>query len=266
VRLPGLVMVGDYMFDATLNGVMDSADAATDIIVADLLRRRRNQVPKAGTAAPDHLQHLLALGSLQDVAHEAWRTGRKAKVLYLGPKPERWVEALEGLGFTAMGSELAAPDEQARKFLPYQDKSFDFVIETGLCCLPPDFVARAIGEIRRVTRRGLITASVVTDLSIDLIERFDLLEGVQALCSRWDWSEKLYDQGFRHALFDPGRLQAAWKSVEAESEGPLQWYGDAESLLYSVYELTEEHQVPVKVAAYDHQKAVVVVGTEVAVE
>src|SRR5208283_209996 len=40
VHAPGLVMVGDYMFDATINGVMDSAEVATDIIVAEVLKRR----------------------------------------------------------------------------------------------------------------------------------------------------------------------------------------------------------------------------------
>ena len=43
VGAPRLVMVGDYMFDATINGVMDSAEVATDIIVADVLKRRRQQ-------------------------------------------------------------------------------------------------------------------------------------------------------------------------------------------------------------------------------
>ena len=43
---PGLVVVGDYLFDSTLNGLLDSSDAATDIIrhrddaVAPRARRR----------------------------------------------------------------------------------------------------------------------------------------------------------------------------------------------------------------------------------
>ena len=37
-RLPGFLMVGDYMFDATLNGVLDFADAATDLILSDVLK------------------------------------------------------------------------------------------------------------------------------------------------------------------------------------------------------------------------------------
>ena len=38
---PGLVVVGDYLFDSTLNGLLDSSDAATDIIVTEMMRLRR---------------------------------------------------------------------------------------------------------------------------------------------------------------------------------------------------------------------------------
>ena len=38
---PGLVLVGDYLFDSTLNGLLDSSDAATDIILTEMVRLRR---------------------------------------------------------------------------------------------------------------------------------------------------------------------------------------------------------------------------------
>ena len=38
---PGLVVVGDYLFNSTLNGLLDSSDAATDIIVTEMMRLRR---------------------------------------------------------------------------------------------------------------------------------------------------------------------------------------------------------------------------------
>ena len=81
----------------------------------------------------------------------------------------------------------------------------------------------------------MLLGSVTTDLSIDPIERFDLLEGARVLCSRWDWSEKLYAAGFVHALFDPARLGEAWEKAAASDTGPSQWYEDSESLLYCVY-------------------------------
>jgi len=38
---PGLVLVGDYLFDSTLNGLLDSSDAATDIVLTEMMRLRR---------------------------------------------------------------------------------------------------------------------------------------------------------------------------------------------------------------------------------
>src|SRR5262245_315501 len=40
---PGLVLVGDYLFDSTLNGLLDSSDAATDIVVSEMMRLRRTR-------------------------------------------------------------------------------------------------------------------------------------------------------------------------------------------------------------------------------
>src|SRR6185295_4076717 len=38
---PGIVVVGDYLFDSTLNGLLDSSDAATDLILTEMMRLRR---------------------------------------------------------------------------------------------------------------------------------------------------------------------------------------------------------------------------------
>src|SRR5438876_1869644 len=37
---PGLVVVGDYLFDSTLNGLLDSSDAATDLILTEMMKLR----------------------------------------------------------------------------------------------------------------------------------------------------------------------------------------------------------------------------------
>ena len=37
---PGLFLVGDYMFDSTLNGLLDSADVATDLALSHVIRLR----------------------------------------------------------------------------------------------------------------------------------------------------------------------------------------------------------------------------------
>lgn len=45
---PGIVVVGDYLFDSTLNGLLDSSDAATDIVVTEMMRLRRARAQDEG--------------------------------------------------------------------------------------------------------------------------------------------------------------------------------------------------------------------------
>ncbi len=39
IQHPGLFVVGDYLFDSTLNGVLDSADLATELLTDELIRK-----------------------------------------------------------------------------------------------------------------------------------------------------------------------------------------------------------------------------------
>jgi SAM-dependent methyltransferase len=255
-RLPGVLIVGDYLFDSTLNGVMDSADAATDIILADMLcQRHREGRDSIGAAKPaDYvpvelaLETLLPAEALADMLEIAWGLKPGAKILHVGSASGRMVAALRSLGYDAFGIEsdrLAhsatppdlAPYNQHHQLtdLPFASGAFDVVFETGLCRLPRGDSMRAIREIRRVSKFGMILGSVTTDLPIDLIERNGLLEGVQMLGSRWDWSEKLYAAGFVHTLTDPAVLDVLWKRAEARGAGPGSWHEDPEALLYSFY-------------------------------
>ena len=186
-----------------------------------------------------------------------WGLGRGAKLLHVGSGAGHMVAALRALGFDATGVEgnraacLATPPELMKHnfhadiaCLPFEDGEFEAVIETGLCRAAPNDVEKAIAELRRVTKRGVILGSVTTDLSIDVIERFNLLEDTSLLCSRWDWSEKFYAAGFAHALFNPERLGEAWERAEAAGASTGQWYEDPESLLYCVYEPAPEPSSP----------------------
>jgi monoamine oxidase/SAM-dependent methyltransferase len=263
VRLPGLVMVGDYMFDATLNGVLDSADAATDLILSDVLKRRRARFQRkargvlsnAGAInaalnfALEQVADLMSVDASVGILVATWGLERGARMLHVGSGAGHMIAGLRALGFDAIGVEsdraawIATPAElRAHNFrcdiaaLPFEDDTFEAVIETGLYRSAPNDAEKAIMEIRRVARRGVILGSVTTDLSIDVIERFNLLEDVQVLCSRWDWSEKFHAAGFVHALFDPERLGEAWDRTEASRASLGEWYEDPESLLYCVYE------------------------------
>ena len=161
----------------------------------------------------------MSVRAISDILAVTWGLEPGAKLLHVGSGAGHMVAALRTLGFDATGVEcsreasLATPAELAEHNfccdfarLPFEDDEFDAVIETGLCRSAPNDVENAIAELRRVTRHGVLLGSVTTDLPIDLIERFNLLEDVRVLCSRWDWSEKFHAAGFVHALFDPERL------------------------------------------------------------
>ncbi|WP_052699124.1 FAD-dependent oxidoreductase [Hyphomicrobium sp. 99] len=251
-NLPGLVLVGDYIFDATLNGAFDSADAATDIVMAEILIRRRAELSASDrelASIAETLEQLCPVSIVGGILRTTWGLGRNSKILHVGAGSGQTVAALRALGYDAIGVEcnkpaIALTPSEVGDFnlysefdnLPFKELAFDAVIESGLCRLPQNRITKAIEEIRRVTRHGLVLGSVATDLPIDLIERHDLLNGVETLGSRWDWSEKLCEAGFSHALMDPVLLNEAWKIAEAAGAGPGHWYEDAESLLHCIYE------------------------------
>jgi SAM-dependent methyltransferase len=264
-RLPGLLTVGDYMFDATLNGVLDSADTVTDLILSDVIFRRRaltrgqsaklnvSEANRPHAASDNELVRSVFEGSLlTDLLSIAYGVRRGGKILSVGPGSVAMVAALRAHGFEAWGIEGAAqiheqgsPPPQSYNLvgeltdLPFRDGYFDVVIERGLCYLPRDRVASAIMELRRVVRRGIVLGSVTTDLAIDLLERYDLVAGVATLTSRWDWSDMMFAHGFDHALSDPARLTRAWKRAEEAGAGPGHWYEDPNALHYCIYQVAD---------------------------
>jgi SAM-dependent methyltransferase len=178
-----------------------------------------------------------------------WGLKPGAKLLNLGSGAGHMVAALRERGFDVTGVEcnreaaLASPAELQKHnlwcdfaHLPFDDEQFDAAIETGLYRTPAHRVESAIAELYRVTKRGVLLGSTTTDLPVELIERFDLLEGARVLCSRWDWAEKFYTAGFAHALFEASRLGKAWEKAEVLGVRSSGGYEDSESLLYCVYE------------------------------
>jgi monoamine oxidase/SAM-dependent methyltransferase len=262
-QYPNLLMVGDYMFDATLNGVLDSADAATDILLADVLDRRRAldfEVKGAIGAdawppvrSEEVCYSFFSAQFLTDMLQIVWGLYPGARVLHVGSGNGTMVRALRAIGFDALGVaanrlEWAQTPEDLKQFntfgdltkLNFSEREFDVVLENGLCQLSREEAAVAIAEIKRVTRRGIILGSVVTDLAIDLIERLDLLAGVKTLTSRWDWSDQFFAMGFDFALGEPARLDVAWKRAVAAGAGPGHWYEDAEGLMYCFFNVGDE--------------------------
>ena len=260
--LPGVFVVGDYVFDATLNGALDSADAATDMVLAKILDRRREigrrqpytafTEPLTCGAVEKSLELLFASADLAELMRIAWDAGPKARVLVLGSGSGKEVGALRELGYDAYGLEPRRSAHADTPMtlkpinllgdlckLPFPNDHFDVVVDAGLCAIPRTEIPAALREVRRVARCGLLFGSRTTDLAIDLLERHGLLDGVETLASRWDWSDLLYGAGFVHTLLDPVRMVDAWNCAVAAGAGLGGWYEDPESLLFSVYSVAE---------------------------
>ena len=123
--------------------------------------------------------------------------------------------------------------------MPFRDGEFDFVFETSLCHLPEKQVPRAIRELNRVIKTGLVFGSVTSDMAPTLIDRYDLLRGIKKLGTWWEWSELFFGNGFDLSMHRRDCTDALWAATLAADKGPGQWYADSESLRYSFFDKIE---------------------------
>jgi len=263
---PGLVVVGDYLFDSTLNGLLDSSDAATDIVVTEMMRLRRAR----GKSAADRIDrtyfenyrglgpyrevwgHFTDPAYLTDLIRIVWGRARGYKILVAGSASGELVEALRERGIDAWGIENnraihARTPKELKRFnklgsivdLPFKDDEFDFVFETSLCHVAETRVVRAVRELNRVVKTGLVFGSVTSDMSPLLIDRYDLLRGVRKLGTWWEWSELFFGNGFDLSMNRRDCTDELWAATLAANKGPGEWYADSESLRYSFFDKVE---------------------------
>ena len=265
---PGLILVGDYLFDSTLNGLLDSSDAATDIIVTETMRLRhaRNNAGK-GTGKIDRafFENYRGVGPysevwdrftspqyLTDLIKTVWNGSGGYKLLVAGSASGELVGALRERGIDAWGIENnraihARTPEALKQFnllgsivdMPFKDAEFDFVFETSLCHVTERQVKRAVRELHRVVKTGLVFGSVTSDLETGLIDRYDLLHGVKKLGTWWEWSEIFFNNGFDLSMNRNDCMDAVWDATLAAGKGPENWYADPESLRYSFFDKIE---------------------------
>jgi SAM-dependent methyltransferase len=260
---PGLVVVGDYLFDSTLNGLLDSSDAATDIIVTEMMKLRRARRSDASDRIDQgYFENYRGLGPyhevwnrftdpayLTDLIKIVWNRTKGYKLLVAGSASGELVAALRDRGIDAWGLENnraihARTSTALKKFnklgsivdMPFKDGEFDFVFETSLCHVAERQVPRAIREVNRVMKTGLVFGSVTSDMAPALIDRYDLLRGVKKLGTWWEWSELFFNNGFDLSMHRRDCTAALWAATLAANKGPGQWYADSESLRYSFFD------------------------------
>lgn len=268
---PGIVVVGDYLFDSTLNGLLDSSDAATDIILTEMMRLRRERAQEEGEPVSDkidrdYFENYRGLGPYSDAWRHftdpdylakligiVWGKTKGAKLLVAGSASGELVGALRDRGIDAFGIENnraihARTPKALKKYnklgsitdMPFKDGAFDFVFETSLCHVSPKQVVRAIRELNRVVKTGLVFGSITSDMASVVIDRYDLLRGVKKLGTWWEWSELFFGNGFDLSMHRKDCTDALWEATLAANKGPGQWYADADSLRYSFFDKVED--------------------------
>jgi monoamine oxidase/SAM-dependent methyltransferase len=267
---PGIVVVGDYLFDSTLNGLLDSSDAATDIILTEMMRLRRERAqgdkPLSDKIDRDYFEDYRGQGPYSEAWRHftdpdyltkligiVWGKAKGAKLLVAGSASGELVGALRERGIDAFGIENnraihAKTPKALKKYnklgsitdMPFKDGSFDFVFETSLCHVSPKQVARAIRELNRVVKTGLVFGSITSDMASVVIDRYDLLRGVKKLGTWWEWSELFFGNGFDLSMHRKDCTDALWEATLAANKGPGQWYADADSLRYSFFDKVED--------------------------
>src|SRR5207245_7704861 len=104
-----------------------------------------------------------------DVVKIVWGRAKGYKLLVAGSASGELVGALRARGIDAWGIENnraihARTPKELKKFnkrgsivdMPFKDGEFDFVFETSLCHVAPTQVARAVRELNRVVKTGLV--------------------------------------------------------------------------------------------------------------
>ena len=261
---PLLLVVGDYLFDSTINGVLDSADFATDLMHQGVLRRNATAVSGLSTATvgrstrvdrdyfddyhdgqryEDAYDWYFDAEYLRKQIALAWDTRPPYRLLDVGSANGQTVSDLIDEGIDAWGVEnnryihrRTLPGFRRRNVLgdvrklPFPDKRFDFVYDTALCYVPRRDIERAIRELHRVTKRGVVLGTVASDMNPALFAARPLLDGVRTFLSIWEWSDLFLANGFRLAVTGPQRLAKLWRLEQRYDEGDERWYPDADTL------------------------------------
>lgn len=268
VNHSGLLVVGDYMNDSTLNGVYDSADYATDLLLTRLRKETYKEqvglhVSDEGDGAiedgyfdsysgewsyEDAFEDLFNAEYTVDLIEAVWGAKAPYKLLDCGSANGLTLEQFDELGIEAWGIENSehihakTPEEWLKRNIlgdvrnmPFKDNEFDFVYVTCLCYLPEEQIDDAIKELFRICRVGVLTMGVVTDFTPEVIEDYQLLVGVRTHWTLWEWSEAFVRNGFRMSIADPAVLNEVWRIEQETDEDDWNWYPDKESMRYCFF-------------------------------
>lgn len=235
---PGLLFVGDYLFDATTNGAFDSADIVTSMLLEHLRVAPRTPSIEhfddyCGSERTYEESFDLAFDAryVTEMLKAVWGVSPPYRLLDAGSASGVTLAAFEALGVHAWGIEngwyihaKTPPGWRDRNVfgdvwkMPFPDGHFDFVHETCLSYVPEVYLDAALAELHRVTKRGLMFGSVAFGSMAAgsppaLFEKRGPLRGVQTSLTPEEWTERLIRSGFEPAITDR-EIDAAVRRVE----------------------------------------------------
>ena len=264
-RHPDFLVVGDYLFDSTLNGVMDSANYVTDVLLTRSLAELR---PKVVGIRRDYFDLYDGKQSYEasfhkyfdakytvDLIRTIWKKKPPYRLLDAGSASGLTLNDFQELGVEAWGIEKNAhihrrtpPALRRRNLLgnvrslPFESNFFDFAYETCLCYLQPGEVEEAILELHRVVKVGVYFGGITADMTKEVIQEHDLLYGVQTLMTLWQWSELFLKNGFRRASVTPQSLERVWRIETKANDGDYPWYTGANAMRFCFYTKVRRHE------------------------
>ena len=277
----GLYVIGDYLFDSTLNGVLDSADFVTDMMLDGMMRKwYQENVAVAGNGQiaaqspaiisskidrqyfenyhgqgnyAEVFQRFFNAKFIKEAIQTAWKPDNAYKLLNVGAANGLTLASLATVGIEAWGVEnnryihgLTDRKLQKRNLLgdvrklPFKDNQFDFVYDTSLCYLSERDAVKAIKELHRVTKCGVIFGAVSTDIKPQAVQNYRLFDGVKTLLTLWEWSELFLANGFDLEVNSERSLKKLWRLEAATRGAEGSWYNDIESIRYCYYSKLEE--------------------------
>ena len=237
------------------------------------LRRARAQAgePLSDKIDRDYFENYRGLGPYSEVWSQftdpayltelikiVWSRAKGYKLLVAGSASGELVGALRERGIDAWGIEnnRGDPRQDAEGAEEVQQARLDRRIcrsatTSSISCSRPACamsrekqVPRAVRELNRVVKTGLVFGSVTSDMAPALIDRYDLLRGVKKLGTWWEWSELFFGNGFDLSMHRRDCTDALWAATLAANKGPGQWYADSDSLRYSFFDKVESEDRP----------------------
>jgi SAM-dependent methyltransferase len=186
-----------------------------------------------------------------DLIKAVWGAEPPYKLLDCGSANGLTLKQFDKLGVEAWGIEnnvyihSRTPEELRERNLlgdvrkmPFEDGSFDFLYDTCLCHLPEKEIDRAIKEMFRVCRVGIVFSGVTTDMPEETIEACELFAGLQTFWTFSEWSDAIVRNGFQLAVSNPVLLDELWR-IEQEADsgdsGDWDWYPNKESMRYCFF-------------------------------